>query len=876
MSRPSEGGQAGALAPLGGFGCIWCYNIPMSNPTLAGNKKILALIDGKSVFYRGYYGMPHLSTKDGTPTGGVYGFAMLALQLINQIKPDYVAVAWDKPHTNIRRRLKIYSGYKAGRKPAPPDFYQQIPILHKLLAALGWPLYELDDYEADDIMGTLSKQANEQGIFTVMITSDLDMLQLIDDDTELFAMKKGLANIEKFDRHAFEEKYGIKVEQFLDLKALKGDNSDNIPGVPGVGEKTGIKLLQDYGTLDGVYEHVDEVKGSLHDKLINGRNSAYMSRELGLIMCDAPLTLDLKAMDMRNLDRAKLHKMLLDLEFTSLIKKLPDVMQDDSGEMVTTGHTLPNTKIIDSELPLSEVVMVQAVDDQLYLSPDKERAYKASWQRTAELLKGKRVITHDAKKLAEQFLSRNLDVNWTVEFDTKHAQFLINSLNGSRELSEIVADLKPTSATTTDQLATVWMLYNELSPELAKLTKLNDLAHNVDFPLQLLLAKIEARGMLVDTAQLAKMSDDLDGRINDLQSQIWQGVGYEFNIGSPKQLSEALFDKLGLPATKKRNKSGFYPTGAKELAKLHGANPVIELIEQYRMLTKLKSTYIDTLPKAVGLDGRIHTTFSQDVTATGRLSSSNPNLQNIPSRTAEGKEIKKCFVAPAGRVIVNADYAQFELRLAAALAHDQRMIEMFSDDRNDIHRMTAAEAYGIPVDQVTDEQRRHAKVINFGVLYGMSPHGLAEATGMDFGAAKKFIDRYFAVRQPIRDYLDQTLEMAAEQGCVETLFGRRRPTPDVKSSNFMVREAAKRAAANMPIQGTEADLMKMAMLRVEAALPDTALQVMQVHDSIMVECDEVDAPEIAAQMKQIMENIYPALGVRLLVDAQWGPSWGNL
>lgn len=848
----------------------------MSNPVLAGDKKILALIDGKSVFYRGYYGMPHLTTKDGTPTGGVYGFAMLALQLINQIKPDYVAVAWDKPKTNIRRRLAIYPGYKAGRKPAPPDFYQQIPILHKLLAALGWPLYELDDYEADDIMGTLSKQANAQGIFTVMITSDLDMLQLVDDDTELFAMKKGLANIEKFDRHAFEEKYGIKVEQFLDLKALKGDNSDNIPGVPGVGEKTGIKLLQSYGTLDGVYQHVDDVKGSLHDKLVAGRDSAYMSRKLGLIMCDAPLKLDLATMDMRNLDRVALHKMLLDLEFTSLINKLPVEMWDDSDDVSTTDYELPNTKIMEGEPTLGETVLVQAIGDKLYISPNNMAAYVVSWKHAADLLSGKKVITHDAKKLAEHFLSYNLEINWTVEFDTKHADFLVNSLNGSRDLAQIVDSLKPSGYTDADQLAVVWMLYQTLSAELGKSEKMNTLAHTVDFPLQILLARIEARGMLVDTAELAHMSHQLAGQINTLQTKIWEQVGYEFNISSPKQLSEALFDKLGLPATKRRNKSGFYPTGAKELAKLHDINPVIGLIEQYRILTKLKSTYIDALPKVVSFDGRIHTTFSQDVTMTGRLSSSNPNLQNIPTRTAEGKAIKKCFVAPAGRVIVNADYAQFELRLAAALAGDQGMIQMFSDDKNDIHRMTAAEAYGIPVEQVTDEQRRHAKVINFGVLYGMSPHGLSEATGMNIATAKRFIERYFAVRKPIRDYLDRTLQMAIDKGYVETLFGRRRPTPDVKSSNFMVREAAKRAAVNMPIQGTEADLMKMAMLRIEAALPAGVMQIMQVHDSIMVECDEADAPVIAEKMKQIMENIYPDLGVHLLADVQWGVSWGNL
>ena len=339
-------------------------------------------------------------------------------------------------------------------------------------------------------------------------------------------------------------------------------------------------------------------------------------------------------------------------------------------------------------------------------------------------------------------------------------------------------------------------------------------------------------------------------------------------------MSDALFTKLQLTSPAKRNKNGSYPTGAKELARLKDEHPVINLISEYRELTKLKSTYIDALPKAIGSDGRIHTNLDQDVTSTGRLSSSSPNLQNIPTRSERGRKIKCAFVAPAGRVLINADYAQFELRLAAALAGDKNMIKMFSDPANDIHTMTAAEAYGISCNEVTPEQRRHAKVINFGVLYGMSPHGLSEATGMSQSTAKEFIDRYFAIRKPIRDFIDRALIMADEQGYVETLFGRRRPTPDVKSANFMVREAAKRAAANMPIQGTEADLMKMAMIKIEQIVGAT--QIMQVHDSIMVECDEADARRIADEMKQVMEDIYPELGVRLLVDVKIGHSWAEI
>ena len=448
---------------------------------------------------------------------------------------------------------------------------------------------------------------------------------------------------------------------------------------------------------------------------------------------------------------------------------------------------------------------------------------------------------------------------------------MLNSLKPILNLRDYAISLGAANPELVDLLSTTYALWRRTSEELAGESKLEQLAKTVDFPLQLVLAKMEHRGVAVDTSILSSMSTKLANEIGLLEQAIWQTVGYEFNVSSPKQLSDALFVKLQLPPTAKKNKSGNYPTGAKELAKLVGQHPVINMISEYRELTKLKSTYVDALPRAVAPDGRIHTTLDQDVTATGRLSSSNPNLQNIPTRSDRGKEIKRAFIAPTGRVIVNADYAQFELRLAAALAGDRNMIEMFENPDNDIHTMTAAEAYGIAPDQVTPEQRRHAKVINFGVLYGMSPHGLAEATGMDLSSASAFIRRYFAIRKPIRDFIDNTLELAEKRGYVETLFGRRRPTPDVKSANFMVREAAKRAAANMPIQGTEADLMKMAMLKIEQI--DGASQIMQIHDSIMVECNQADAERIASEMKQVMEQIYPQLGVRLLVDIKIGRSW---
>lgn len=848
----------------------------------AAGKKIMLLIDGKSIFYRGYYAMPHLATKDGRPTGGVYGFASLALESIKQIKPDYVAVAWDKRGTNIRRRKQIYDGYKAGRQKAPDDFYEQVPTLMELLEALGWPLYELDDYEADDIMGTLSQQANQQGIHTVLVSSDLDMLQLLDDDTEMYALKKGFSTIEKFDPQAFQDKYGIEVRQFLDLKSLKGDSSDNIPGVLGIGEKTAIRLLQQYETLDGVYQHIDQINDSVRAKLLQGQSSAYMSKQLAKIWCDAPIKLDLKATDINNLNRAKLHQALLDLQFTSLIKRLPDNMRIDNPQQPISmdrvdgdnPKQLGSVKLTSAPRQLADPVVVFVQNDQVYLSDKPKLAYQTTPSRAAELLAKHRVVAHDIKALAKYFLAQGLAVNFQSEYDTKHAGFLIDSLKPLVELSDYLAVRGVANPQPTDYIGAIYNIWSETLDELITKPKLLNLSQTVDFPLQIVLAKMETRGVAIDLTVLEQMSAKLEGEIAKLEQSIWQLSGSQFNLASPKQLSNVLFEQLKLKPTGKRGKSGGYSTGAQQLAKLINEHPIIQLIIDHRELTKLKTTYIDALPKAVGDDGKIHTTLDQDVTSTGRLSSSNPNLQNIPTRSQRGREIKQALVASPGKVIINADYAQFELRLAAAMANDTNMINLFEQADVDIHTMTAAQAYKIDPSEVTPSERNHAKVINFGVLYGMSPHGLAAATDMNFAEAQRFIEEYFAVRQPIQQFLNRTLEQAEQLGYVETLFGRRRPTPDVMATNLMARQAARRAAINMPIQGTEADLMKMAMLKVEEI--DGASQIMQVHDSIMVECAPDDAKRVAKKMKDIMENIYPNLGVRLIVDIKVGKNWAEV
>ena len=841
--------------------------------------KRLVIIDGKSVFYRGYYAMPNLSTADGTPTGGVYGFAALSLELMKKLKPDYACVAWDKPKTNIRKRLEIYPEYKAGRKPAPADFYAQIPILHELLQAFGWPLYELDDYEADDIMATLAKKASEQGIEVCLITSDLDALQAISPLVHVYALKKGLTNIDLFKPESFQEKYGIRVDQFLDLKALKGDSSDNIPGVPGIGEKTAVQLLQQYDTLDNIYDNLWQVKDSVRRKLEAGKDAAEVSKKVAELWFDAPIALNLKDMDVTDLDTAKLKELLLSLEFRSLLRNLPEHMKEsetdvssttargfDAAEDVSGGHAT-------AVLTMAKELVVWPDGDSVWLSHERGKAAKVTREQAAKILETVPMVGHDVKVFLKQLLADGVKILPEIHHDTAQGSFLLNPLRKSRDLADLIG--METIDDPKLAITAVWALYEEQSAALDALPKLAHVARMIDFPLIVVLARMEHAGIQLDTTKLAEMNLELTERVAKVKAAMFDMVGYEFNIASPVQLSEVLFTKLQLPTDGiKRGKTGF-STGQKELDKLRGQHPIVELIEEFRELTKLQNTYVETLPKLVDEQSRIHTVFNQDVAATGRLSSTDPNLQNIPIRTDMGRRIREAFVPAKGNVFVSADYSQFELRLAAVLAGEEKMVNDFNAG-TDIHTKTVSEVYKIPLDDVTKDQRRAAKVINFGVLYGMSSHGLAAAAGLSFMEAKQFIDEYFRVRPAIRHYIDNTVKKAHEDGFVETLFGRRRPTPDVKSSNFVVRQAAERAAANMPIQGTEADLMKMAMVEVDRKLDGDGVQLLQIHDSILIECPKHNAEKISELLQSTMENIYPEIGVKLQVDVHVGDNWGEV
>lgn len=899
-------------------------------------RKKLAIIDGKSVFYRGYYAMSGLATADGTPTGGVYGFTALALQLMKQLKPDYVAVAWDKSGTNIRKRLEIYPEYKAGRKPTPPDFKAQIPALHELLEALGWPLYELDDYEADDIMATLARQAEDRGIESELISGDYDILQAISPMTKVFITKarEPLNSMIPYNEQLFEEKYGVKVNQFLDYKSLVGDSSDNIPGVTKVGPVAAKKLLNQYGTLEAIYENVNLIDGSLHKNLVADKDKAFMSRELAKMWDNAPVTFNEQELDGSKINIMELKNVLEKLEFKTLIRQLPDYLKDrGDGSSAETfiiesqpHTTVKNTHITAAnELPVINVPELLVYTrcsgangsglQHIIVSPDPKTSYTislgdslkeaelASWLE--ETVKNSKLISHDVKQVMKVMLHMWSDHSTSTQqelvqkaqvrviplpqiaHDVHLGAFLLNPLLRSQEVGDLIdksfgygvgideASSEDFPGFAAQIVSGIWGLTKKQRAELKLYPKLEQIAHTIEWPIVEVLARMEFEGIELNTQYLNDMSKEFEGIISDVEQQIYGHANQEFNISSPAQLSKVLFEDLGLSAQGVKKGKTAYSTAAGELDKLRWSHPIINLITQYREYTKLKSTYVDALPKLVDAHSRLHTDFRLTIAQTGRLSSADPNLQNIPVRTEIGKKIRKAFIAGKGKVLVSADYSQFELRLAAAMANDTELIELFNEDA-DIHTETAAQVYEIKPHEVTPDQRRHAKIINFGILYGMSTHGLSVATGMNLIEAKEFLLKYKALRKPLFDYTASLIDQAREKGFVQTIFGRRRPMPDIKSSNFLVRAGAERAAMNMPIQGTEADLMKMAMIAVDAKLPVGAKQLLQIHDSIMIECAENQAEEVKQILVDTMENIYKKLPVKLKVDVKVGKTWGEL
>ncbi len=847
--------------------------------------------------------MSSLTTSKGVPSGGIYGFTLLALNIIKKLAPDYVCVAWDKSQTNIRSRRKLYPEYKAKRQKAPPEFYDQIPILFELLEAFNWPLYEFDDYEADDIMATLAVQARQESdLETLLVSSDLDLLQALGENTKIYVLKKGLKNIFEFDVAEFENRYGLKVEQFRDLKALMGDSSDNVPGVLSIGQKKATQLLIEYHDLENIYQHLDDIPEKIAQALRQDKEMAFLSRQLVTLMIDAPLKLDLKSMEVANLDALKLQKKLRELEFYSLLNQIPQSMQtSDHDKMIPQGNLDLKTPELVSHDSLADLtklnwgkpVFLHAYCQQrfgrglnyLLASDDGKTAhlYQAGDKLPQTNIKRALIYGYDTKQLVQ--VLTDLGVGQVeVEHDVKVAAFLLNSLRRLQSLTSLADNqlgyaseldaLDPSEfATKAAEIAAVIFELRRLQLQsLKKLPKLKRLSQEIEWPFIPVLAKLERVGMTLNPKALKSLKSSFQKQLDELQQTIYDLAGANFNLASPSQLSTMLYGKLKISTQGiKRLKQG-YSTDAESLAKLQEHYPIVNYILQWRELAKLQSTYVEGLLDHIEADNRVYSEMRLTATATGRLSSANPNLQNIPIKTALGTQVRRAFIAPPKHKLVSADYSQFELRLAAVLSGDSDLLQAFNEGQ-DIHTLTAATVFEIEPAKVTKQQRYMAKTINFGTLYGQGPHSLANLTGMSYVQAKDFIDKYFSKRPKLRRYLDQIKRQSEKLGYAETFFGRRRLLPDIKSHNFQVREASFRQAINMPIQGTEADLMKMAMIELDKHLEPDCRQIMQVHDSILVECPNAKAQRVGALMKKVMENVYPELGVSLKVEIAIDDCW---
>ena len=837
----------------------------------------LLILDGNSVINRAFYGIRPLTTRDGLYTNAIFGFLNILDRLEKDEMPDAVCVAFDLHGPTFRH--KQFDGYKATRHGMPEELAQQMPVMKQVLAAMNIPIYECQGWEADDIIGTVGSICANNAWECVVATGDRDSLQLINDfvHVKLIITKGGQTSSTLYDVQTFKNEYGFSPERLVDLKALMGDSSDNIPGVPGVGQKTASELLQRFGSLEELYQALDDpsIRPKLRQKLECGRDSAFMSYDLATIRKNAPI--DFAPMDavIRPYNKIELFKLFTKLEFVKLMDKYG---LRDAGAIEDA--PLPQV----TSLNRCNEISVGIRECALYIAPDG--SVGIAWDNGVcvvtpmelccleKLLHSKvRCICHDCKQIMHAFYHMGLPSIY-AEFDTALAAYLLNPSQSDYAVSKLAATYLGCAVDDGDAVGcaeAVWNLRPVLENELSK-QEMIQLYRQIELPLCSVLFEMEKEGVLIDTTQLSQFGQMLSERIGACERLIFDFAGEPFNINSTKQLGELLFEKLGLPPVKK-TKTG-YATNADVLEKLKGKHPIVPAIMDYRMLTKLKSTYADGLLKVIGSDGRVHTTFQNLVTATGRLSSTEPNLQNIPVRTDMGAEIRKMFIPREGYVLVDADYSQIELRVLAHIADDSVMQQAFRDNL-DVHTVTASQVFGVPHDSVTPLQRRHAKAVNFGIVYGISEFSLAEDIGVSRYEAKAYIDSYLSNYQGVKNYMRQVVEQARQLGYTQTIYGRRRQIPELKSTNFNIRQGAERIALNSPIQGTAADLMKMAMIRVHNALVEqfpAARLILQVHDELIVECPEEQAEQVAQLVSREMENV-ANLRVPLLADANWGRTW---
>ncbi len=834
--------------------------------------KLLA-IDGNSIINRAFYGIKLLTTKDGQYTNGVYGFINILNRLLELENPDGVAVAFDLKAPTFRHEM--YAEYKAGRKGMPDELRSQMPILKEWLTLAGYTCLECEGYEADDILGTLARLCEQSGNECVISTGDRDSLQLISDKTRvlLAATKMGKPEIINYDKTALYEKYGLTPEEMIELKSLMGDSSDNIPGVAGVGEKTATDLISRFHNIDYIYENIQtlDVKDSVRNKLTAGKDSAFLSRKLGTICRTAPIDENIDGYKTKPINESELALLMTRLEFFKLLEKMG--LKAEYTVPVSEHNNSAKIKVSDTPVFASTAAVFE--NEVGYAVVSGDCVFRCDAETVKQLYKNEKIEkwVYDYKNIYKQ----NPDIK-NVTFDALLAGYVCNPSASSyamdRLFAEYSAEMPEIEGDADELLQNACLFYDvcqKLSLELEKSGQL-ELLKNIEIPLAKVLGDMEKVGFKVDKEGLLDMSNELGERIADIQAEIFGLVGYEFNLNSPKQLGVALFEELGLPA-KKKTKSG-YSTNAEVLEELKDMHPAVSLLLEYRQLAKLKSTYTDGLQGCIAEDGRIHTTFNQTEARTGRISSLEPNLQNIPVRTDEGKRLREFFVAEDGRVLVDADYSQIELRVLASMANDQNMISAFQNGI-DIHTATASQVFGLPIDMITPVLRSRAKAVNFGIVYGIGAFSLAKDIGVTRKEADTYIKSYLTSFSGVADYMENTIKEAKLNGYVTTLFGRRRYLPELSSSNGMLRAFGERVARNAPIQGTAADIIKLAMIKVferlQKEIPDAKL-ILQVHDELIVECNESAAEAVCKILETEMQNAAD-MSVTLTADAGFGKNW---
>ena len=871
--------------------------------------KLLILIDGNSLMNRAYYALPELMNKKGQHTNAIYGFANILFKIMDTYKPSHISVAFDLKAPTFRH--KQYDAYKGNRKKMPDELREQVEPLKKMIDAFGINRIELEGYEADDLIGTVAKNFEQDGFEVYIITGDKDALQLVSDKIKVLFTKKGISELDEYDPDKMTEKYELTPQQFIDLKGLMGDQSDNIPGVAGIGEKTGIKLLKEYGSIENIYMNIDEISKSVKAKLEAGYDMAFLSKSLATIMVDIPLELKVDEFEKKDIDKNTLISLFSEFEFNSLIGK---VGNDESGliDKVQKEYLISNDieLLIDKatslkSLNLFSIAKSGLVSDKrlinLFAKIDEEffNIEEKDISKLKDVFENPEIKKYGYNLKNDCLILKPYEINLTgLYFDIAIAEYLIDSTSSNYEIKDIALkynlgdvlsleellgkgkskkDFKDLSDAQISGYACSVLDIVDNGKEALITTIENYTMHNlfyeVEMPLVEILADMEYIGISADKEVLNELKQKFDIEIKTLEASIYEYAGENFNINSPKQLGHILFDKLGLPAIKK-TKTG-YSTNAEVLEALSDKHPIIDKITLYRQYTKLQSTYVDGLLNIINpKTGRIHSSFNQTITTTGRISSTEPNMQNIPVRLEIGRELRKVFVAPEDMYLVDADYSQIELRILAHIANDEGLIDAFSKG-DDIHTITASEVFNVPLDEVTKELRSAAKAVNFGIVYGISDFGLSNNLGISKQVAKEYIDNYFARYPYVKKYMEDIVEKAKNDGYVETYIGRRRYIPELGSNNFIMKNLGKRLAMNTPIQGSAADVIKIAMVKVYARLKSEGLKsklILQVHDELIIESPDSEKSYVADLLKEEMESAVD-LNVKLTVDAKWGKSW---